>query len=118
MDQVITWAALFAAGATIIALITFWVNRGKVEGELETKANNAAVTASTAIAKAELVAQALSEVRVDIAEKLQQYATHRDLAAAEVRLSQSMDGLRSELRGVNQRLDRLLDRNSKSTDGS
>lgn len=109
MDQAITWAALFAAGGTVIALITFWVQRGKVEGDLDARVNSAAVAASTALAKVELVAATLNEARLDWAKDLQNYATVTDLEAVELRVSQSLEGVRSELRGVNQRLDRIIE---------
>lgn len=37
------------------------------------------------------------------------YASHKDLAAAEVRYATSLDSLRTEPRGMNERLDWLIE---------
>jgi len=60
-----------------------------------------------ALAKADLVAAQLAEARIGFA---RDYASHKDLAAAEVRYATALDSLRSELRGMNERLDRIIDR--------
>lgn len=117
MPEVVTWAAMFTATVAIIALITFWVNRGKVEGELEQKASNALNAAVAASAKAELLSQQLNEVRVEFAKEMKEYATHKDVAAAENRMATTMDGVRQEMRGLNQRFDRLFDRFAHAPDG-
>jgi hypothetical protein len=106
MDGLPTWVALFAAGGTLLALITFWVARGRAEALAIAKAEAAEVKASTAYARAELVAAQLSEARIEFA---RDYATHKDVAAAEVRFAAALDSLRVELRGMNTRLDRIID---------
>jgi hypothetical protein len=105
-----TWGALIAAGGSLIAIITFWMNRGKAEAEASAKAEAAASAATTALAKAELVAMQLADARIEFA---RDYASHKDLAAAEVRYASALDSLRSELRGMNERLDRIIDRFSQ-----
>jgi hypothetical protein len=105
MDGLPTWVALFAAGGTVLALITFWVARGRAEALAIAKAEAAEAKASTAYARAELVAAQLAE-RIEFA---RDYATHKDVAAAEVRFAAALDSLRAELRGMNNRLDRIID---------
>jgi hypothetical protein len=59
------------------------------------------------LAKAEIVAEQLAEARIEFA---RDYASHKDLATAEVRYAASLDSLRTELRGMNERLDRIIER--------
>ena len=61
MQDVLTWGALIASGSSIVAIVTFWMNRGKAEAEATAKADAAAVTARTALAKAEFVSEQLAE---------------------------------------------------------
>jgi hypothetical protein len=93
MQDVLTWGALIAAGGSLVAIVTFWMNRGKAEAD--------------ALAKAEIVAEQLAEARIEFA---RDYASHKDLAAAEVRYAAALDSLRTELRGMNERLDRIIER--------
>jgi hypothetical protein len=107
MQDVLTWGALIAAGGSLVAIVTFWMNRGKAEADALAKADAAAATARAALAKAEIVAEQLAEARIEFA---RDYASHKDLAAAEVRYAASLDSLRTELRGMNERLDRIIER--------
>jgi hypothetical protein len=107
MQDLLTWGALIAAGGSLIAIVTFWMNRGKAEAEACAKAEAAAATAHTALAAAERVSAELSDARVELA---RDYATHRDLTAAEVRYTTTVEGLRTEMRGMNDRLDRIIER--------
>ena len=107
MHDVLSWGAVVGTGGSIIAIVTFWMNRGKAESEVLTKAEAAHAAAASAMAKAESIAGQVAEVRVDFA---RDYASHRDLADAEVRYATALDSLRSELRGMNERLDRIIDR--------
>ena len=63
--------------------------------------------AHAALAKAEIVSAQLAETRIEFA---RDYASHKDLAAAEVRYAAALDSLRTELRGMNERLDRIIER--------
>ena len=69
------------------------MNRGRAEAE--------------ACAKAELVAGQLADARIEFA---RDYASHKDLAAAEMRYATALDSLRTELRGMNERLDRIIEK--------
>lgn len=99
--------ALAGACASIIAIVTFWMNRGKAEAESLAKAEGAHSISLAALAKVDLLSVQLSEARIEFA---RDYASHADLAAADVRYAAALDSLRTELRGMNQRLDRILDR--------
>ena len=110
MQDALTWGALIAASGSIIAIITFWMNRGKAEAEASTKADAATAMATAALAKTEFVSAQLAEARIEFA---RDYASHKDLAAAEVRYAAALDSLRTELRGMNERLDRIIDRFSQ-----
>ena len=67
----------------------------------------AAAAATAALTKAELVAGQLAEARFEFA---RDYASHKDLAAADMRYATALDSLRTELRGMNERLDRIIER--------
>src|SRR5438093_10753945 len=101
MQDVLTWGALIAAGGSLVAIVTFWMNRGKAEADALARADAASATAHAALAKAEIVAELLAEARIEFV---------RDLAAAEVRYAASLDSPRTELRGMNERLDRIIER--------
>ena len=84
--------------------------RGKAEADALTRADGAHCVAAAALAKVDLVAAQLAEARIEFA---RDYASHKDLAAAELRYAAALDSLRSELRGMNERLDRIIDRFSQ-----
>src|SRR5262245_19436660 len=107
MQDFLTWGALIGAGGAIVAIITFWFSRGEAEAEALGRAEAAQNIASAAHAKAELVSQQLADARIEFA---RDYASHKDLAAAELRYATALDSLRSELRGMNERLDRIIER--------
>jgi hypothetical protein len=107
MQDILTWGALVAAGGSLIAIITFWMNRGKAEAEACAKADAASGAAHAALAKADQVASELVDARIAFASE---YARQRDLVASETRFATAFDGLRTELRGTNDRLDRILER--------
>ena len=52
MQDILSWGALIGAGGSIIAIITFWMNRGKAEANALAKAEAAHSVAVAATAKA------------------------------------------------------------------
>lgn len=62
--------------------------------------------ATAALAKVEFLGIQLSETRIEFS---RDYASNKDLAESETRFAASLDGLRVELRGMNDRLDRIID---------
>ena len=107
MADILTWGALIAAAGSLAAIVTFWMNRGKAEAEACAKADAATAAATAALAKAELVAGQLADARIEFA---RDYASHKDLAAADMRYAAALDSLRTELRGMNERLDRIIEK--------
>ena len=67
MQDVLTWGALIAAGGSLVAIVTFWMNRGKAEADALAKADAASATAHAALAKAEAVSAGLAEARIEFA---------------------------------------------------
>jgi hypothetical protein len=107
MQDVLTWGALIAAGGSLVAIVTFWMTAARRRPMRWPKADAASATAHAALAKAEIVSAQLAEARIEFA---RDYASHKDLAAAEVRYAAALDSLRTELRGMNDRLDRIIER--------
>jgi hypothetical protein len=107
MQDVLTLTALAGAAGSIIAIVTFWFSRGRAEAESYAKAESASAIATSALAKTDLLAAALGEARLEFA---RDYASHKDLAAAEFRYAGALDSLRSEIRGMNERLDRIIEK--------
>lgn len=70
------------------------------------KADAAHGMAVAALAKVEYVSLQLAEARIGFA---RDYASNKDLAESETRFAGSLDGLRQELRGMNERLDRIIE---------
>ena len=106
MQDLLTWGALIAAGGSIIAIITFWMNRGKAEAEAAARAEAAAAHAAAATDKVDRLSAELAEARIEFA---RDYASQKDLAAAEMRFAAALESLRTELRGMNERLDRIIE---------
>jgi hypothetical protein len=59
MQDVLTWGALIAAGGSLVAIVTFWMNRGKAEADALAKADTANATAHAALAKRKLSRRSL-----------------------------------------------------------
>ena len=81
--EVLSWLPLVAAGASLVAIIRFWVDLGKVWRQAE----EAGVTASTLAAKFSLLQTDVSEHKVDVARN---YATNADLERAIDRLDATL----------------------------
>lgn len=101
-DGFLTWGALIASLGSVVAIVTYWMNRGKAEARVEM----AIASASAACAKVDFLSLQLSDARIEFASD---YASHKDLAASEARYATAIDGMRAELRGVNERLDRIIE---------
>jgi|SRR5581483_1243838 len=108
MQGIVTWGALIAAGGSMVAVIRFWMDRGAAQAE----AKQAAIVASTAVAKADLLERAFNDYRVEaerrIGEVVKPLASHSDLAESERRVAQAIDAMRGDMRNVVERIDRLL----------
>jgi hypothetical protein len=98
--DLISWAPIIGSFGSIVAVVTFWYARAKAEAEALSKATAATTAAATAMAKADLVSTQLAEARIETA---REYVSRKDF-------SESLEGLRSELRGMNDRLDRIIEK--------
>jgi outer membrane murein-binding lipoprotein Lpp len=81
--EALNWLPVIAAGASVVAVVRFWVDLGKVWRQAE----EAAVTASTLAAKFSLLQADVSEHKVDVARN---YATNVDLERAIDRLDTTL----------------------------
>jgi len=102
MTDAITWAALISGVTACIGLAKFWMDWGKAEE----KAEAAQLSALALGARLEIVSTSLTEFKVEVA---REYATGRSLEAAERQITEAMNGVRDEVRGLNQRLDRIIE---------
>jgi NOL1/NOP2/fmu family ribosome biogenesis protein len=102
MNEVIPLAALVASITACVAIAKFWLDRGKIEE----KATSASLTALALGARLEIVTNSLTEFKVEVA---REYVTGRSLDAAEKQMTDAMNGVRDEVRGLNQRLDRIIE---------
>lgn len=109
----ISWVALIGASGTAIAFVTFWVNRGKAEAENMAEAKSAHAVAILAQGKADLAISLLSEAKLNWANELRtfakEYATHKDVNGVEARVAAALESVKVELRGTNDRLDRMYE---------
>jgi hypothetical protein len=81
--EALNWLPVIAAGASVVAVIRFWVDLGKVWRQAE----DAAMTASALAAKFSLLQSDVSEHKVDVARN---YATNVDLERAIDRLDTTL----------------------------
>lgn len=103
---------VIAAAAAAAALGTFLgqfvrdlVSRGRHEGTVHTSAENARTMATAALAKAEVVNDDLNRYKQYVAER---HPTKDDLDKVENRFLGTVSELRGEMRGLNDRFDRLF----------
>jgi hypothetical protein len=90
MDYVPMVSALVAAVGAITTLVTFWLNRGKVEQ----KAENAESIAVAANAKADLIGNHLADYKAEVARS---YVTISSIDKVEQRLTTEVHRLSDEL---------------------
>lgn len=126
--EIVPWISLVGACAALITVIKFYQDRIKIRvdraakeqqtldsiKELErniqaakedaAEAHNAATSAR---AHAELARGELHTAQLTFAHD---FVSNRDLGESEKRLATSMDQMRTELRGLNDRLDRILEK--------
>ena len=84
------WLPVIAAGASLLAVIRFWVDLGKVWRQAE----DAAVTAAAMAGKVDILRAEIVDHRVEVASN---YTTNSDLKAAIEIFTKSVDKLDSRL---------------------
>lgn len=102
MGEVLTWGALIAAGASLVAWATFWMNMGADRQRI----TNVEAMATATMAKSELLAANLADFKVAAA---RDFASAGDLAEAERRFATAVDGLGARFDRMAERLDRVLE---------
>lgn len=105
-ETVVTWAALVASVLCLISILTFW---GRYSDRL-TKAESAASAAVLANAaltiKLDSVQQELSAYKETAA---LMFVSEKELFHAEQRFTGLVDEIKQDIRGVTERLDRVLE---------
>lgn len=94
MNEFAAWAALGSAVIALLALAKFWMDMGATK-----------LQAKQASIKAEAVSVALSDYKAFVAEK---YASNHGLSQSETRLTEAIEGMRADFRGLTGRLDSML----------
>jgi hypothetical protein len=113
-EAVVTWAALGGAVLALLTIITFWtrysdrITRAETEAEAaKTSAQAASILAAALGAKLENQQQAFSDYRESAALK---FVSNHDMVQAEGRFSDLAEQIKCDIRGVTERLDRVLER--------
>lgn len=99
--------ALVAGGGSIIAWIKFWMDQGAVRIEAKQAINSAATVHN----EYTLLKSELQDLRVEVA---RDYASNISLVHMEERLGIGLTDMKKEMRGLNDRLDRFLERTSSA----
>lgn len=118
--SIVSWVALFGAGGTLLALVSFWLQRGKEQQEAmgEAKAaREAAASASNQVqavnARVTFLEQNLHSAQLEQANKYlefaDKFASNKDLAAVDARVGVALETVKTECREINRRLDSVLD---------
>lgn len=112
--DVITWGAMAVAIASVMSVLTFWTRYSdritKAEGRAgvaETAAHGASILAQGLQVKLENVQKEFADYRETAALK---FVSDRDLVQVENRMAGLVENIQHDIRGVADRLDRVLER--------
>lgn len=100
MNDSLTWVALVGAAGSIVAVITFWMNRGRTEGENSATATDAKKIALEAHTKISALDAAFGIYRERVAAD---YVSRTTLREVETRITDAIDR-------IGDRLDRMMER--------
>lgn len=103
MGDVLTWGALIAALGSVITLVTFWVNRGRAEGEATAKVEQALGAARDA---KQIAIEAHSKIGMLEAA----FGIYRERIAAEYVSRQTLREVEDRISGAIEKLGDRLDR--------
>lgn len=90
LDSPLTWGAIIIALGSLVAAIKFWMDMGKTA------------------ANAEAARTSANEAHKRIDEIAKSAATNEDIAAAEQRFTDAVNGIRGDFRHMAGRLDQVL----------
>lgn len=115
MAEIVTWGALIAGLGALISTATLWLRVGSLIGAATKTSESAERMAIAAVGKNELLARDLSDHRELMAGKTAMLKTLIEtnvvaLSHAEQRLAKGQDDIMGQLKQVNERLDRLVER--------
>lgn len=102
MNEVLSWGALIGAAGSIIAIVTFWMNRGRAEGENSATASDAKKMALEAHIKIGALDAAFGLYRENVAKE---YVSRSTLHEVEIRITGAIDR-------ITDRLDRIIEQSS------
>ena len=115
MENVITWGALAIAIGSILSIITFWTRYSdritKAEGraaQAEDSAKAASLHAAGLQAKLEMLQRDYREAAA------LKFVSDKELAQAEQRFTGLVEEIKRDIRGVTERLDRVLDKEHRN----
>jgi len=118
VENVITWGALAIAIGSILSIITFWTRYSdritKAEGRAasaEAAAQAASLHAAGLQAKVEILQRDFADYREAAALK---FVSDKELAQAEQRFTGLVEEIKRDIRGVTERLDRVLDKEHRN----
>jgi hypothetical protein len=114
MSEGLFWGIIGASASAVacsIGFATFWMNMQRQITEAKTDASAAGLRGVQANLKIDGLQSSLADFKV-YAEK--EFVNHDDLKQLTLRHEAQFDDLREDLKGITQRLDRLLD-NRKPT---
>lgn len=120
MEGSIGWVALFGVGGTVLALVAFWMQRGKEQQEAISEAKAAreaaaavAATVSAVNLRCTFIEQQVHSVQLEFANKYlefaDRFASNKDLQAVDARVGVALETVKTECREINRRLDSVLD---------
>ena len=104
--EVVTWAALAVAIGSVLSILKFWTVFSDRITKAETSAQAASILAQALQVKLEGVQKECAHYREDAALK---FVSDRDLIQAEQRFSGLVENIQRDIRGMAERLDRVLD---------
>jgi phage host-nuclease inhibitor protein Gam len=97
----VTWVAVLTAIGALVSIAKFWMEMGATKQQAE----SAQAQAIAAHAAVEILKGAVSDLGREIA---REYATHEALRTSEERMTAAVSGMRDEIRGLNERIDKFI----------
>jgi hypothetical protein len=97
----ITWVAILTATGALVSIAKFWMDMGATRQQAE----GAQAQAVAAHAAVEMLKGTIADLGRETA---REYATHEALRNSEERMTTAVAGMRDEIRGLNERIDKVI----------